>query len=261
MTSQLLLGSLLAFVVAAGSYALRFLTLSGAIATLLLGFVVFGVGGWPWAVPIMTFFLFSSLMSRYGRSRKEQYDSLFGKSYTRDWGQVTANGGIAGLLVVLSAMYTIYDFYPIYLGSLAAVTADTWGTEIGVLTEGRTVSILSIRPVAPGTSGGISENGTVAGAIGAAVIALSGYMWLSDLKTAIVVVLAGMVGSLVDSVIGATLQVQFRCEICGKQTERTTHCGRLTTLLSGVAWINNDVVNLVCSLVGAVTAWALLLAV
>ncbi|MCX6144018.1 MAG: DUF92 domain-containing protein [Ignavibacteriales bacterium] len=258
MTSQLLLGAFFAFVVAAGSYALRFLTLSGAIATLLLGVVVFGAGGWQWAVPMVTFFLLSSLLSKYGRTPKKPYDEIFGKSLTRDWGQVAANGGIAGALVLLSTLYPIYDFYPIYLGALAAVTADTWGTEIGILTKGRTISVLSMQPVAPGTSGGISEHGTIAGATGALVIALSGYLWFSDLKTAIIVVLAGIAGSLGDSAIGASLQVQYCCDVCGKRTERTVHCGKQTMRISGVAWINNDVVNLLCSLVGALTAWGLL---
>jgi uncharacterized protein (TIGR00297 family) len=259
MTSQLLLGAFLAFVIAAGSYALRFLTLSGAVATLLLGVIVFGIGGWQWSVPIVTFFLLSSLLSKYGRSRKSQFDALFDKSYTRDWAQVASNGGLAGAMVLLSTLFPIYDFYPIYLGALAAVTADTWGTEIGVLTKGRTLSVLSMKPVSPGTSGGISEQGTFAGAVGALIIALSGYVWYSDLKTVIIVVLAGVAGSLGDSVVGATLQVQYRCEICRKETERSVHCGKQTTQVAGVSWINNDIVNLLCSLVGALTTWALLL--
>lgn len=257
MSSQVLFGTLFAFVIAAGSFVVRFLTLSGAIATFLLGVVVFGIGGWQWAIPIVTFFLLSSILSRYGRQRKKDFDSVFGKSDRRDGGQVLANGSIAGALVVLSAAYPIHDFYPLYLGAVAAATADTWGTEIGVLTMGRTISVLSFKPVSPGTSGGISETGTLAGALGALVIALSGYGWFSDLKTAIVIVLAGVAGSLIDSLLGATVQVQFRCEVCGKQTERTGHCGKPSTRISGVPWINNDIVNILCSLAGAAAAGTL----
>ena len=258
MLSQVFLGAFFAFIVAAGSYVFRFLTLSGTIATFLLGVIVFGIGGWQWAVPILTFFLLSSMLSRYGRSRKEQFDALFGKSFTRDWAQVASNGGLAGIMVLLSSSFPIYDFYPIYLGALAAVTADTWETEIGVLTKGKTISVLSMQPVSPGTSGGISRMGTIAGVFGAVVIALSGYAWFSDLKTAVVILLAGIIGSFIDSVIGATIQAQFRCEVCGKQTERNVHCGEHATRVGGVAWINNDVVNLLCSLVGALTACTLL---
>jgi len=260
MTSQLVLGAFFAFIVAVGSYFLRFLTLSGTIATFFLGAIVFGIGGWQWAVPILTFFLLSSALSKYGRSRKKQFDALFGKSYTRDWVQVVSNGGLAGTMVLLSAFFHIYDFYPIYLGALAAVTADTWGTEIGVLTKGRTLSVLSMKPVPPGTSGGISAQGTVAGLAGALVVALSGYAWCTDLKMIIFVALVGVAGSFGDSMLGATLQVQFRCEVCGKQTERRAHCGSTAARIAGVAWVNNDVVNLFCSLLGALIAWALLIA-
>lgn len=65
--------------------------------------------------------------------------------------------------------------------------------------------------------------------------------------------LSGAIGSLADSIIGGTFQSQYRCPDCNKITERTRHCGdRETTLVSGWQWVNNDVVNFVGSLVGAV---------
>jgi uncharacterized protein (TIGR00297 family) len=257
MSTQVLVGALLALVIAGGSYVVRFLTLSGAVATFILGVIVFGSGGWAWAVPIVMFFFLSSLLSRYRRSQKARFDSSFEKSDRRDAGQVIANGGIPGAVLILSLLYPMHDFYPLYLGALAAATADTWGTEIGVLTKGKTRSAVTWKPVEPGTSGGISETGTLAGAIGALVIAFSGYLWYSDMKTAVVVVLAGMLGSYVDSVVGATLQAQYRCSVCGKGTERTVHCNKPATLVSGQRWVNNDVVNSICSLIGALTAGVL----
>jgi uncharacterized protein (TIGR00297 family) len=259
MSTQVLIGALLALMIAGGSYVVRFLTLSGAVATFILGVIVFGSGGWAWAVPIVMFFFLSSLLSRYRRSQKARFDSSFEKSDRRDAGQVIANGGIPCGVLILSLLYPVYDFYPLYLGALAAATADTWGTEIGVLTKGNTRSAVTMRPVESGTSGGISETGTLAGAIGALVIALSGCIWYSDMKTAVVVVLAGMVGSYADSVLGATLQAQYRCSVCGKGTERTVHCDKPATLASGQRWINNDVVNILCTASGGAAAWFLTL--
>ena len=187
------------------------------------------------------------------------FEQVFEKSSTRDWGQVLANGGVAGLIAILSWLFPLHEFYPLYLGALAAATADTWGTEIGVLTKGETISILSFKSVEPGTSGGISEYGTVGGAIGAAVVALSGYPWYTELRTTLVVVAAGVAGSLIDSLLGAALQVQHKCGVCGKITEREMHCGQTSELHRGVRWIGNDVVNGVCALVGALVAWGLML--
>jgi uncharacterized protein (TIGR00297 family) len=259
MPNQYLTAALFGFVIAAASYVARFLTLSGSLTTFLLAVIIFGTGGWQWAVPIVIFFVLSSLLSKYGRSRKRAFDQVFEKSSTRDWGQVVANGGVAGLIAILSGLLPLYDFYPLYLGALAAVTADTWGTEIGILTKGRTISVLSLKPVQPGTSGGISEYGTFGGAIGAGVVALSGYPWYTELRTTLIIVVGGVAGSFVDSLLGAMVQAQFRCEVCGKITERKMHCERATELHRGVRWIGNDVVNGICGLVGAVVVWGLLL--
>jgi uncharacterized protein (TIGR00297 family) len=259
MSPQLLLGLLFGLLIAVGSYVARFLTLSGSIATLCLAVIIFEIGGWPWAVPIVTFFVLSSVLSKIGQTRKKQFDQVFEKSGTRDWGQVVANGGIAGAVALVSALFPIYDFYPLYLGALAAATADTWGTEIGILSKGKTVSILSFQHVDAGSSGGISEAGTIGGAIGAAVVALSGYPWYTELKTTLVIVAAGVVGSLADSIVGATLQAQFRCDICDKTTERKIHCGEETTRIRGVRWMTNDVVNGICGLVGVVVVWGLMI--
>lgn len=259
MPRQLLLGALFASIIVVASYLARFLTLSGSLATFLLALIVFGIGGLQWAIPIVAFFVLSSLLSKYGRSRKEQFERIFEKSSTRDWGQVVANGSVAGILVIASGLFPIYDFYPLYLGALAAVTADTWGTEIGLISQGPAVSVLTFRPVGPGTSGGISEWGTIGGAIGATVVALSGYPWYTEIRTTLVVIAAGVVGSLADSLAGATLQAQFRCGVCGRTTERTIHCGQSTELIGGFRWMNNDIVNGVCSAAGAFVAWGLML--
>jgi len=257
MPSQILLAIVLGLIVAVASYYLRFLTASGALATFLLAVVVFGLGGWQWTVPILMFFVSSSLWSKIGRNRKAQFELLFDKSIRRDWAQVVANGGAAGILVILSSFYPLYDLYPLYLGAIAAVTADTWGTEIGLLSKGATVSLLTLKPVDRGTSGGVSENGLLAGIAGAIVIALSGYFWYADDRTAIVVVIAGTLGSLVDSILGGTIQGQYRCAVCEKPTERKRHCSRAATCVRGFRWVNNDVVNLLCAVAGVAVVWAL----
>jgi uncharacterized protein (TIGR00297 family) len=256
MPAQLPLAIAFGFIVAVVSYYLRFLTFSGALATFILAVVVFGLGGWQWTVPILTFFVSSSLWSKIGRSRKAQFEFRFDKSSRRDWGQVVANGGAGGILVILSSFYPLYDLYPLYLGAIAAVTADTWGTEIGLLSKGATVSLPTFKPVERGTSGGISEHGLIGGITGAIVLALSGYFWYDDDRTAMVIVIAGTLGSLADSILGGTMQSQYRCTVCGKLTERRSHCGEQTQRYRGLGWVTNDVVNGACSIVGAIAAWA-----
>ena len=75
------------------------------------------------------------------------------------------------------------------------------------------------------------------------------------MTTIVAVTAAGVLGSLVDSFLGATVQAMFYCGYCDKETEKhPVHiCGNSTTFLRGWKWMNNDWVNGICSLAGAVT--------
>jgi uncharacterized membrane protein len=146
------------------------------------------------------------------------------------------------------------------------VNADTWSTELGLLSPVSPRMITNGKKVEQGTSGGVTLAGTLAALAGATLVGLAaiifsaGQAWLFNL---IVIVLGGLIGSLFDSVLGATMQAIYWCPICNKETERhPTHtCGSPTSQVRGWSWINNDVVNLACSLMGAIVAaglWQLL---
>jgi len=251
---QFVTGVGLGLLIAILSFRVRFLTASGSVATFLLASFVYGVGGWKWTIPILTFFVLSSLLSNLGKKKKASLATVFEKTSTRDFGQVAANGGVAGILVLLQYLFQNVNFYPMYLGAVAAVTADTWGTEIGTFFRGKTISIISFKNVEPGTSGGISVAGVFGGMLGSLVIASSALYWVLDFKTVFVVVVGGILGSTIDSLAGATVQASYRCGNCGKSTEKTIHCGAPSVMMGGIRWINNDVVNWLCALSGTALA-------
>lgn len=254
---QFTAGAALALVVAAGSLKVRFLAPSGSVATFLLAVVVFGLGGWKWSVPILTFFVLSSLLSKMGKAKKRASGELHEKGSTRDYAQVFANGGVPGLLVLATLVVPAVDWYPVYLGAVAAVTADTWGTEIGMMTRGRTVLITTFHPVVRGANGGVSLRGFLGAAAGSSLIGLSALAWVSSAATIALVALAGVLGSVVDSVAGATVQAHYRCTVCSKVTEKRVHCGSPTVHAGGIRWISNDVVNWVCAASGALAFFLL----
>jgi len=255
---RLALATVLALVVALVSFRARFLSGSGATATFVLAVVIFGTGGWQWAGPILVFFVLSSLLSKTGKKAKAKFDLMFEKSSRRDAGQVMANGGVAGAAVLLNLYFPHPLWYAAYLAALASATADTWATEIGVFSKTAPKSILSFKPVIAGTSGGITPLGTTAAFIGSTLIAFTGWAVTGgqlSLITALVVTLAGFMGSLSDSLLGATLQAQYRCPVCEKRTERQNHCNNNPTILiSGLHWLNNDWVNGLAALFGAILA-------
>ncbi len=231
---------------------MKFLTKGGAVAAAILGSVIFAFGGIPWAIPLLFFFVLSSVLSILARHFQPELSASFAKDERRDAMQVIANGGLGGILAIVSVVADSHIVGMMYAGSLAAVTADTWGTEIGVLLRGTPIDICTFRRVAPGSSGGISLPGTVGSAAGALCIVLAAgpLLMAPTTQSQFIVLAGGMTGSLVDSVLGSRWQLQYRCKLCGRLTELTRHCATATEYYHGYRWMTNDAVNLICSATG-----------
>jgi uncharacterized protein (TIGR00297 family) len=258
--NQLLVGLLCSGAISLVSRTLRFLTVGGALAQFLLGWILLGLGGWQWTVPILFFFVSSSALSLVGRRRKVEIEKQFAKTGSRDASQVAANGGILAFLVALNTLAPSPVWYCSSLGAVAAATADTWGTEVGTLARTRPVLLTTLQRVEPGRSGAVSALGTISGVIGALLVALSGIAWLpaDRLPQAFLITLfAGALGSSLDSTLGATIQARYCCTVCTKVTEKDDHCGLPGTLTHGYRWITNDVVNFLCTASAALCSWVL----
>jgi uncharacterized protein (TIGR00297 family) len=258
--SQFSLAFALAILIAVISFKLKFLSLNGAVGTFILAVIIFGVGGWKWTLPILAFFVLSSLISKIGKRKKENFDLIFEKSSTRDIYQVMANGGIAGLIAVIYQFFQNEIFYFAYLGSISAATFDTWATEIGTLFSTKPRLLTNFKRVEPGTSGAVSLKGSVGGLIGSIIIFSSAMLWVKfNFVRLLVVVLSGLFGGFVDSFLGATLQAQYKCNVCSKTTEKKFHCENFTSLIRGKRWVNNDFVNFVCTSAGALSGLVLMI--
>lgn len=264
---QIVLGAALALAVVMGAFAARALTFSGAAAAFILGTLVFGFGGLPWAALLLTFFVSSSLLSLLFKRRKSAGGMENEKGSRRDAWQVLANGGIASLMALISWRFP-NSIIPWLAGAaaLAAANADTWATELGTLSRKDPVLITTGKSALRGTSGAVSLIGIAASTAGSVLIAAvfwipahffgsnwsaGQYLWLP-----IAVCMGGLAGSLVDSLLGATLQAVYYCPVCQKETEQHPlhHCGTQTTLIRGLNWLNNDWVNFFCTLSGVLIA-------
>jgi len=262
---QILFGFGLAILVAFAAYRAHSLSRSGAFAATLVGAVVFGMGGWQWAALLLTFFISSSALTRAFKKRKTGLDEKFSKGGRRDAAQVFGNGGLA---TVFAAWHFFQPDAPwvwvAFAACLAAVNADTWATELGVLSPRPPHMITNpAKEVEKGTSGGISLIGTLAalggsGVIGFLAAALSGLAapYPAAWTMGVAVTLAGLLGSLFDSLLGATVQAIYYCPACDKETERhPLHtCGAATTPKRGWPWLDNDLVNLGCAIFGVAVA-------
>lgn len=263
---QLILGFILAIIVAYFAYRAHSLNQSGALAATIVGTVVFGIGGWQWSILLLTFFITSSGLSRAFKKRKEGLNEKFSKGSERDAGQVFGNGGLATIFAALHAFYpeSLLPWMG-FAASLAAVNADTWATELGVLnpTPPRMITNLGKR-VEKGTSGGISLWGTGASLLGAAMIALPAVLFSPNgtlnPNHFLLITASGVAGSLFDSFLGATVQAMYYCPTDKKETEKhPLHtCGTETVHIRGWKWLDNDWVNFACGAFGIVIALLLM---
>lgn len=266
MTSvlQIVLGFIFAILISLAAKFLRALSSSGAVAAALLGTIVFGLGGLPWAAVLVAFFVSSSLLSRLFKEKKMSVQDRYARGSQRDAVQVMANGGLAGVFVILHIFFpqSVWIWLS-FAGSLAAANADTWSTELGALSPTPPRLISNGKIVDPGTSGGVTWTGTLAALGGGLFIGLLAGFFppkglldasiLHRLAVLGIVSLAGLLGSLVDSLLGATIQAVYYCPNCKKETERNPEhtCGSPTALVRGIAWFNNDWVNALCTFIGA----------
>ncbi|MQC26594.1 MAG: DUF92 domain-containing protein [Chloroflexi bacterium] len=254
----MLIALVLAALVAGAAWRFGALDRSGWLAATLLGGWVYGMGGLSWAVLLLAFFGSASLLSRLFARRKAGVAAQFAKGGRRDWAQVAANGGLGALFLGAAALGWIgkSTAWLGYAVGLATVTADTWATEVGVLSRKRPRLITTWRKVPPGTSGGLSLLGTGATLLGGGLIGLLAAWMQTDMKSGSVfglVALGGLLGSLADSWMGATVQASYYCPTCEKETERHPlhSCGTQTEWRRGWRWLSNDWVNFLSALIAA----------
>lgn len=246
---------LLAAVVAGTAWRLRWLTGGGALAATVVGAVVLRFGGVLWAAALVAFFVSGSGLTLAGRARKAQPEH---RGSGRTAAQVLGTGGVATAVALLwgaGVLPPLHVLLPAaFFGALASAAADTWATEIGMLSPHTPRLITTWRPVRPGTSGGITLLGSTAGLAGSTVMAgfslidAGGNVWIFAGVWA-----AGVLSMLADSLMGATVQASFQ-RPDGAISEEP---GSGAVRVRGISWITNPVVNLLATLAGAVIAGAL----
>ena len=254
---NIFVGLISSFLIAYIAYKKSSLNKSGFVAAIVLGTGIYFFGGLWFSVIMIAFFVSSSILTKFKNHKKDNIDKINAKGGNRDYTQVMANGGVGLILAIL------YYFYPepivllAYSISFAEATADTWASEVGVLSKNKPISIINFKPLDNGMSGGISILGTTFAFLGSSLIA--GICFIASISTykdikqgfiyAIICALIGFIGSIVDSILGATVQAKYYCEDLNTITEKRIYKGRLNKLIKGIAFINNDVVNLSSNLI------------
>ncbi len=230
----------------------------GFLASVAVGYSIIIGGGLSWFLVVAVFFALGVGFTWFKYEYKRKIGSAQEGGGARNWPNILANGGAASVFALAELFIGGYFFAALFLGSIAAAASDTVATELGLLSNSKPRLLTRIRsPVAPGTSGGVTPLGIVGAFFASLVIGvmafflgvLSGYVL--PLAAAI---FGGVVGSGADSLYGATVQRKGYCVVCGRPAETLKHCGETTHRTGGAPFVENNIVNLLGTLTGALAS-------
>jgi uncharacterized protein (TIGR00297 family) len=261
-------GGIIAAAIAWVGYRTRVLTLSGSVAAVIVGALTFSFGGPLVAAAVIIFFIAGSALSRVHTATADRARVVAPKGAQRDAVQVAANGGVATACAIVGGMAALYGlqhasrFLIAAVCAIAAASGDTWSTEIGAFARGPARLITNMRPVNAGTSGGVTFLGTIAAPLGGMIVGLAGVARPDILMLPgwiVICAIAGLIGSIFDSLLGATMQGMWQCSGCTHTVEARNHtlCGAPCSLVRGQSWLDNDGVNGIMTFVGATTGYVL----
>ncbi|KFK26241.1 hypothetical protein AALP_AA8G221700 [Arabis alpina] len=264
---RLIIAVFVSSLIAFRSYKRKSLDLSGGIA----GFLVMTIhltAGFRFGALLLVFFFTSSMLTKVGEEKKRRVDAEFKEGGQRNWVQVLCNSGIASVLVVIACSFTGWQDKCLdskestivtallggIIGHYACCNGDTWSSELGVLSNSQPRLITTLKPVKKGTNGGVTKAGLLAAVAAGTTVGLTFVIFglftarcandvaLKQLLIIPVSALAGLCGSLIDSILGATIQFSGFCSVRNKVVGKP---GPTVKKISGVDILDNNGVNFV----------------
>ena len=227
--SRFALGLGLNAAIAALAWKARSIDAPGALSAIVIGTLITAALGLPGLAVMVAFFVVGSAVTKLGYRVKAARGIAQEKGGARGWRNAWANGGVAAALALMAG-FTSGETRALlvlaYAAAVATAAADTGSSEIGKAYGRRTFLITTFRPVAPGTEGAVSLEGTTAGLVAGAIIAgVGAATGLYAPVWAPAIALAGLLGSLAESVLG--------------------------TVAESRGWLDNDLLNALNTAIGA----------
>lgn len=229
LARDLAVGAAVNVALAVAAYLAAGVDVSGAVSGTVLGTLLYGFGGWRGFLMLLVFFVAATAGTKAGHSRKAALGIAEAKGGRRGARHALANAGAGVLFAFLAAATPYREAFSIALvAAFATALFDTASSEIGKAYGRRTFLITTFRRVPAGTNGAVSVEGTLAGL--SAAVALAAVAWgvgLVGAAGAGVVVAAALIGTTIESYLGATLE---RRHLIGNELQNFTN-----TLVGGLA--------------------------
>lgn len=176
--------------------------------------------------------------------------------YGKKFIQILANGCIGTLFIILYGFFKEYNYLLISFIAIAGCLIDSISSDIGTLSTKPPYDLFKRKYVERGLSGGISLLGTWAAllftaAVTSIIIVLTKYSW--NFYSVIFIIIFSQ--TLIDSCLGSLIQVKKKCTKCQVITEKSVHCNKKTEYYSGIPFVDNNVVNIISSVLTGILAW------
>jgi uncharacterized protein (TIGR00297 family) len=187
-------------------------TYGGALAGVLVAFVLMVVGGFAGFIPLLTLFLLTLISTGWGDARKQRL-GIAERGRGRRASQVVANLGAATLCALPIIWFPQLGEFLLVgaIAALAEAAADTVSSEVGQATARAAYRITDFRDAPLGSNGAISVEGTLSGCVAASILSwISAVAGLVDWRWTPVIAFAGIAGMFLDSVLGATWETSGR---------------------------------------------------
>ena len=256
MIEQYILFSIIVGIASIFILKFKILDFKGTLLSIFMGNIIYLSTGIIGFILVIEFFIISFIFTKYKFKQKRKKGIAQEKEGTRSWTNVIANGFGFTIFALLYNFYNIDLLLIGFITAIAVTTGDTLATEIGLLSKKNPRSIINLKVIEPGTSGGITILGTIAGIFGISIILISSLStnFLTDYFSILYILIGAFLGIMIDSILGATIQAQYYCVKCNKYTELSTHHNTKNKLVKGKTIIDNNIVNLLSTISGSIIA-------
>lgn len=246
-------------VVAVLAYVARSLDAGGALCAFVMGVTVLWTTRFAGFLLFMLFFVSCNIVGKISkrlRAKDSSPEVREKKGHRRDIMQVVSNGLMATLAALLWFFTGKVQALVMFGAAVAEATSDTFAGDVGRLSRKAPVSILTMRPVPKGLSGGVTALGMVGAMASSMVIALCWFISFKGVTVyeAALVGVMGFAGAVIDSYLGAAVQAQYYDPETKEISEDDERDGRKLELTRGIRWVDNDMVNLMSNTFSAVFA-------
>jgi uncharacterized protein (TIGR00297 family) len=229
------LSILLPSIFALGALYKKKLTVSAIIIAWIMGVIITYCGKIPAFIALALTFILTILTDKLKNKKDDEQRNAY---------QIISNVLTPCLCTILYFIKNADLFIIMYYAVITSSLADTFASSIGSLSNKSPRHPITFKKITKGESGAVSFLGLSASALAGLIIGAVYYISYNNITNYLLIIIMGILGSYIDSLLGALCQGKYQCTVCHKYCENPTHCNKETKLIKGLRIMNNNMVNL-----------------